>query len=749
VSNIHALRKFQPEFNHFLAFAKENYGSKSGQVVLILCGEPKGTTAMLEDPDLVIQPPHTIKVSGFTEDQMLNMLADRITRRFGGKATVEGGLKGPWARALCRRARENSKGQRCDSSQDSTSPADILHLEFLLRSAYRRQAKRLRTDHRARQSSNLCLTKGDLLGEIKCPLPENIESWKELEKFVGMTPIKDVIAAVRVQHIHNMMRVDEGLEKIPIPRNWMILGPPGTGKTTGATLFGQIYAKLGILSKGHVVRRTSQELIGQYLGETEVRTREALYESKGGVLVLDDFHVLDPGERSSKSFKREALDTLVAEVQNKPNEDRVIILCGYSDPVEELMQRANPGLSLRFPLGRALHLPNYTLDELEKILERSLEQSGVKQTSEGKAVALSMLDRATMRPNFGNATEVGSLVEQAMMNYNKRTHKKSPTLEPLGSIILLPDDYDPNHDRISRAVENCAVLFQGLEGYDRIVSQFQNYQQTVTGMKLFRIDPRPHIPFRFVFRGPPGTGKTTTARKLGHIFYDMGFLSAPVVVECSVSELISAYEGQSGKTVASLLERSIGKVLFIDEAYRLCDSGMAGREVVAELVDCITKPRFLRTTIIILAGYHNDMERLMNSNEGLRSRFATDVLFHPMGPENCVRYLKRCLREVRIETSELGSNMEDTAAPIIQALMKLCASKNWANGRSIEMLADRIMRRVFVARALSGDVASPLTVSVKDTVLEMEDMIIASMNSPKYTPLPSQSAWMSLGRVLE
>ena len=117
-----------------------------------------------------------------------------------------------------------------------------------------------------------------------------------------------------------------------------------------------------------------------------------------------------------------------------------------------------------------------------------------------------------------------------------------------------------------------------------------------------------------------GTGKTSTARKIGKIYYDMGFLATAEVVECSAKDMVGEYVGQTGPKTEKLVERALGKVLFIDEAYRLAEGHFA-KEAVDELVDCVTKPKFFQKIIIVLAGYDKDINRLMSLNPGLTSRF--------------------------------------------------------------------------------------------------------------------------------
>jgi hypothetical protein len=86
-----------------------------------------------------------------------------------------------------------------------------------------------------------------------------------------------------------------------------------------------------------------------------------------------------------------------------------------------------------------------------------------------------------------------------------------------------------------------------------------------------------------------GTGKTTTAEKMGKVYFDMGFLATAEVVMCSAIDLVGQYVGQTGPKTKKLLEKALGKVLFIDEAYRLAEGHFA-KEAMDELVDCLTKP---------------------------------------------------------------------------------------------------------------------------------------------------------------
>jgi hypothetical protein len=123
-----------------------------------------------------------------------------------------------------------------------------------------------------------------------------------------------------------------------------------------------------------------------------------------------------------------------------------------------------------------------------------------------------------------------------------------------------------------------------------------------------------------------GTGKTTTAKKMGQIFYNIDILSTAEYVECSALDLIAPYVGQTGPKTVAVLKKGLGKVLFVDEAYRLGE-GQFAKEAIDELVDSLTKPQFFGKLVVILAGYTDNINRLLKVNPGLCSRFLEEIIF--------------------------------------------------------------------------------------------------------------------------
>jgi hypothetical protein len=187
-----------------------------------------------------------------------------------------------------------------------------------------------------------------------------------------------------------------------------------------------------------------------------------------------------------------------------------------------------------------------------------------------------------------------------------------------------------------------------------------------------------------------GTGKTTAAQKMGKVFYDMGFLAHAKVEQCSTTDMIGEYVGQTGPKVKKLLEKSMGKVLFIDEAYRLADGGFA-TEAMDELVSSLTDPKYAQKLIVILAGYDEDINRLMSINPGLTSRFPETVVFNNLEPESCLELLIKVLDEKKkkapLDISVLKPPSPDLRQGILSRFRELSELKSWGNARDVKSLA--------------------------------------------------------------
>jgi hypothetical protein len=239
--------------------------------------------------------------------------------------------------------------------------------------------------------------------------------------------------------------------------------------------------------------------VGSVLGASEANTKAILASTVGKVLIIDEAYML-AGNATSDPYKTAVIDTIVAEVQSTPGEDRCVLLLGYKEQMEDMFRDVNPGLSRRFPLESAFVFEDFSDDELRRILDLKLKGIGFNATDQAKRVAMDVLQRARNRPNFGNAGEVDIILDRAKVLHQK--HMSSGTSSNLDTLDAI--DFDPDFDRGERAATNLPALFKDVVGCEDLITQIQGYQITAANMKDLGMDPREQLPFSFLFKGPPG-----------------------------------------------------------------------------------------------------------------------------------------------------------------------------------------------------------------------------------------------------
>jgi len=245
------------------------------------------------------------------------------------------------------------------------------------------------------------------------------------------------------------------------------------------------------------VLKTPADFVGSVLGASEANTKGILDAAKGKVLVIDEAYGL---YSSSDPYKAAVIDTIVSEVQNVPGDDRCVLLLGYQEQMEEMMQKSNPGLARRFPIGSGFLFEDFSDEEMAVIFDAKLKAQAFSVTEKARSVALDVLGRMRNRPNFGNAGQVDILLNDAKLMQQKRFARDRVAR----TAILEAEDFDPDYKRAERANTNIEMLFKGVVGCEGIVAQLKEYQDTATNMRDEGMDPRDQLPFNFIFRGPPG-----------------------------------------------------------------------------------------------------------------------------------------------------------------------------------------------------------------------------------------------------
>ncbi|MEE1938981.1 AAA family ATPase [Streptomyces sp. TRM 70361] len=196
---------------------------------------------------------------------------------------------------------------------------------------------------------------------------------EELERMVGLEPVKRQVRALSAQLHMARLRTEQGLPVQPPKRHFVFSGPSGTGKTTVARILGRVFYALGLLGGDHLVEAQRADLVGEFLGQTAVKANELIDSALGGVLFVDEAYSLsNTGYGKGDAYGDEALQVLLKRAED--NRDRlVVILAGYPEGMDRLLA-VNPGLGSRFTTR--VDFPSYRPLELTAIGEVLAAENG-------------------------------------------------------------------------------------------------------------------------------------------------------------------------------------------------------------------------------------------------------------------------------------------------------------------------------------------------------------------------------------
>lgn len=533
------------------------------------------------------------------------------------------------------------------------------------------------------------------------PVPEKTldEVLEEFNELVGLVEIKGRIREY-TQYLNFLkLRKEKGFEESDnINLHSVFTGNPGTGKTTVAKMLGRIYQKMGLLTKGHVHEVDRADLVGEYIGQTAPKVKEAIKKARGGILFIDEAYALARGNDDSKDYGREVLEILIKEMSDGKG-DLAVIVAGYPKEMATFLD-SNPGIKSRF--NQYFDFSDYLPQELMLIAEFSAKHRDVSLTTEAKEFMYEKLIEAYRNRDrtFGNARYVNSLIDEAKMNLGLRImQSESPdelTESQLSTIqvedmkkIFMKGQREAADIPIDEPLLQASLAeLKSLIGLSSVKTEIQELVKLVKFYREVGKDVMHTFSLHTVFTGNPGTGKTTVARILAKIFKALGILEKGHIVEVDRQGLVAGYVGQTAARASARIDEAIGGVLFIDEAYALTQGGMNdyGKEAVETLLKRMEDQR--GQFVVIAAGYPDNMKRFLESNPGLKSRFDKHLDFEDYTSEELYQIALMML-------DKEGLNPDDSASRHLMRYFNFLfehKDKFFGNARSVRKVIEEAVK---------------------------------------------------------
>ena len=260
---------------------------------------------------------------------------------------------------------------------------------------------------------------------------------KELDSFIGMRSVKNMIRRLAVQSMFMKQRAAMGAGKVQqMSMNFILTGNLGTGKTSIARKMGEVLQSMEILPTSRVIEASRATLVGKYMGETPKIVNAMCDKAMGGVLFIDEAYTLSD---QNDQYGKEAIDTLMKRMEDDRGKF-VVIAAGYRDKMEEFLQM-NAGLASRFT--HKLHIDDYNEEELLAIFRQMAEKDQYVLSPSAEFKALDIICKMLIEKNasFGNAREMRNLLDKTIEQLSERVSKMPPDQVTKETYqLILPED---------------------------------------------------------------------------------------------------------------------------------------------------------------------------------------------------------------------------------------------------------------------------------------------------------------------
>lgn len=498
-----------------------------------------------------------------------------------------------------------------------------------------------------------------------------------LDKLVGLADVKSQFRNIVDTFTH--LRASSRTQNIWLNLNSIIIGETGTGKTSIPHILRDYLSQHDIIHKPKLKVVDAVDY-NRFMEKWETNVKDA----KGGILFFDNVQKLLP---DSYSKNVNPLDKLFIEMDKWDN-DPIVIMAGLPGGLEEFLEN-NPAVRSRFKyLFRLQPLNAAEIYELTlRILRERYAISALSPAAADKLMRQIKHEVKTKDESFGNAHHARKKAEDLFTAYIAHPSKVPGEIQEEDITGYVPADR--NLEDILAELDE----FIGMEGVKQAVREIAWEVQSNVMRRQRGLADTEKLSLHIVLTGNPGTGKTSIARKLGEIFEAIGFLDNSHVEEVDRSRMVSQYVGETPKLVDKLVDKAMGGILFVDEAYTLAptnESGTKDEQGTQALEKLMKRMEDDRGKFVcIAAGYKTEMENLLRVNPGMRSRFNRFLHIDDYTPDELFRILETFVRKKNFRLSEAAAK---TARLAIRQIYE-GRDKNFANAREVRSLFEKMCTR--------------------------------------------------------
>lgn len=477
-----------------------------------------------------------------------------------------------------------------------------------------------------------------------------LKAFEKLEKLYITEQSKNTLKKI----IEYMRKYSEGIEKQYIPFNMCIYS---NNKET-------MYSIVDIISDtatffSYIKRGTTIETSFYNIEKPE--QIEEIYSKKNSVVVLKDFEGLLAKE---KEFKDRFLHNMKEKLEENQKDFLTILISKTPETIEQAMQS----------------------DMLEKYFEFKIESTNIDVQDVYQEV-------------LGKLKESSKITDEAsikLLDYIAATYPKTNLSFPeyrdkLCNKILFSKDQEitendlPKYEQ-EKSMDEIFADLNNLVGLENIKQVLKDLVDLIELKNKTKDDLKiKDINLHMVFLGNPGTGKTTVARIIAEMLYNLKYIKQNILIEVSSKDLVAEYVGQTAPKTMAVIERALGGVLFVDEAYSLASEEESGnsfnKEAIATLIQAMENYR--DNLVVIFAGYTKEMQAFLNANSGIVSRIGYTLDFKDYTSEELLKIFEGMVKKAGFSITK------EACDEVVKVIDKYRNTKNFGNARFARNLYEK------------------------------------------------------------